>query len=247
MGQIQLGLGLIGIGRPWPKAETSIPASDQAAALLSTAVALGIRFFDTAPAYGISEQRFGSFLKSCGSEVRDSLTIATKAGEFWSPEHGSTVDHSPEALEGSLQRSLALLGRVDLLQLHKCTAETVKDVRVQSWLASIRGERVGRVGASVSTPHDLRVAVDSGVFDTVQFPANAQNVLLAHEFLDSGSSSVVPILNRPFASGTLSSSSRPFDVFHDLFERAIVLTGTTSKVHLAENVRALNEGVSGVR
>ena len=65
-GGVQLGLGLIGIGKPWGHAPAPVPSEPEAIALLESAFAVGIRYFDTAPSYGdgVSEQRLGRFLKS---------------------------------------------------------------------------------------------------------------------------------------------------------------------------------------
>ena len=59
---MEFGLGLIGIGKPWGFANPEVPDESQAMALLEKAFALGVRYFDTAPSYGSSEERLGRFL-----------------------------------------------------------------------------------------------------------------------------------------------------------------------------------------
>ena len=50
----------------------------------------------------------------------------TKAGEHWDAESATSyVDHSRDALVRSIDRSLRLLGRVDLLQIHKANVEAI--------------------------------------------------------------------------------------------------------------------------
>ena len=61
---VELGLGLVSLGRQWGVRDVDPPNEADAAALLECAVALGIRVFDTAPAYGSSEERLGRFLTS---------------------------------------------------------------------------------------------------------------------------------------------------------------------------------------
>ncbi len=63
---LQLGLGLIGIGRPWGNKQT-IPAEDASIALIHGAIEQGITFFDTAPAYGESEEILGKPLRGLSS------------------------------------------------------------------------------------------------------------------------------------------------------------------------------------
>src|SRR3954447_26051500 len=59
---VQFALGTIGIGKPWGFANPEVPAEPEALALLERAYALGVRYFDTAPSYGVSEARLGRFL-----------------------------------------------------------------------------------------------------------------------------------------------------------------------------------------
>jgi aryl-alcohol dehydrogenase-like predicted oxidoreductase len=142
-----------------------MPPPGQVRDLLKYAVASGIRFFDTAPAYGVSEQRLGSFLHALPAEARELLVIATKCGEIWTPEHGSVIDHSPEALTRSVARSVDLLGRLDLLQLHQASSEpdgrwTTQQVRN---LLMDLGDRVADFRYLVRD----RAGQFTGAFDTV--------------------------------------------------------------------------------
>ncbi|MGH8733641.1 MAG: aldo/keto reductase, partial [Burkholderiales bacterium] len=123
---IELGLGLLSIGRPWGARGESPPSESEALALLQKAASLGIGFFDTAPAYGASEAILGRFLRH-----DDRAFVATKMGEWWNAASGaSTVDHRYESLKRSIDRSLELLGRIDLLQVHKATAENLQSADV---------------------------------------------------------------------------------------------------------------------
>ncbi len=64
-----IGLGAIPLGNPdWPERE--------AAALLDQALAAGIRLIDTAPSYGVSEQRIGRWL----APHRAACTLSSKLG-----------------------------------------------------------------------------------------------------------------------------------------------------------------------
>ena len=60
--RVEFGLGLIGIGKPWGFVDPEVPDESQAIALLEKAFVLGVRYFDTAPSYGSSEERLGKFL-----------------------------------------------------------------------------------------------------------------------------------------------------------------------------------------
>src|SRR5690349_4554394 len=80
--RVELGLGLLSIGRAWGYRSGMPPAEEDAIDLLRHAVGRGIRFFDTAPAYASSERIFGRFLNGLGAGGQG-LTISTKMGEHW--------------------------------------------------------------------------------------------------------------------------------------------------------------------
>lgn len=111
-----LGLGTVKLGRnegvKYPQA-FDLPDDAAVVTLLETARDLGINLLDTAPAYGLSEQRLGQLLAKVGTGKREDWVIATKAGEFF--ENGiSRFDFSPAAIRASVETSLRLL-RTDYL------------------------------------------------------------------------------------------------------------------------------------
>jgi len=237
MTRAQLGLGLIGIGRPWPVADRAVPPPDQVRDLLRYAVASGIRFFDTAPAYGMSEKRLGSFLHTLPAEARELLVIATKCGEIWTPEHGSVIDHSPEALTRSVARSVDLLGRLDLLQLHQASSEVIGEPLVIDTLRQLRESYgIPYLGASVKTVEACDAALTTGVFTHLQMPVNDTRPDLV-AWARSHHQAITIIGNRPFASG--QAADRPGERLAytaGAVGPGIVLTGTTDQTHLAETL-----------
>ncbi len=115
-----VGLGTVKIGRTrklrYADAFT-LPSEDEAGALLNGALDAGINLIDTAPAYGLAEQRIGRHL----ADRRDAFVLSTKAGEcFDEATATSRFDFTGEALSASLQHSLQALrtDRVDLWLLH---------------------------------------------------------------------------------------------------------------------------------
>ncbi len=112
-----------------------MPTEADAVHFLESAYELGIRFFDTAPSYGLSEERLGIFLDSLSPEQRSSVTVATKFGEHWNSDNQSAyADHSLEALKRSLDQSRHRLGQIAILQLHKTTPELLADPNVDEAL-----------------------------------------------------------------------------------------------------------------
>ena len=113
-----LSLGTVKLGRnqgvkyPQP---FELPSDQQALALLELAWDLGINLHDTAPAYGLSEERLGRLLRQC----RRDWVIVTKVGEAF--QNGqSQFDFSAAATRASIERSLRRLGvaALDAVLIH---------------------------------------------------------------------------------------------------------------------------------
>lgn len=117
-----LGLGTVKIGRnegvKYPRG-FDLPDDDTVMDLLNAARGLGINLLDTAPAYGLSEERLGKLLPRTANWRREDWVIVTKAGEDF--ENGaSRFDFTPAAIRASVERSLQRLrlDHVDAVLLH---------------------------------------------------------------------------------------------------------------------------------
>ena len=97
--------------------------ADTAVGTVGRALELGVRFFDTAPFYGLgeAERRLGRALAAAGGPRP---VIATKAGRLLTDESDGSVgvrfDFSYDAAQRSLESSLERLGvdRVDIVHIH---------------------------------------------------------------------------------------------------------------------------------
>lgn len=225
---IELGLGLLSIGRPWGTRGEPPPSEAGALALLETALSLGIRFFDTAPAYGESEAIFGRFLRQSGARP----FVATKMGEWWDGQ-ASTVDHSYDALARSIDRSLERLGRIDLLQVHKATAQNIASEDVARAIDYARRCGIGQFGASVPDLVAAGAAARTGWCTYLQFPFNRENAALAPVFERARRMNF--IVNRPLAMGAIEAKAEAFAFIRKMQFHGVVLTGTKSIAHLIEN------------
>lgn len=238
----QLGLGLIGIGRPWPTQLHDVPSSAGVAALLEQAVSSGVRFFDTAPAYGLSEARLGQVLRKELAGHRDLLTVATKCGETWDVRGGSRTDHTPAGLEASVEESMLRLGRIDLLQLHKATEEAMSDERVLDTLVRLAATHgIPAIGVSAKDPATCEAALRTGVFSHIQCPVNTESPLSA--WVRDHNTQVRVVGNRPYRSGQLLNGTAALSellehAIDTVGEDGIVLTGTTNTTHLEETAEA---------
>jgi D-threo-aldose 1-dehydrogenase len=161
---------------------------DAAAATLGAVWDGGIRYFDTAPHYGIgqSERRFGEFLRQ---QPRDAFTLSTKVGRllveqdpagrtdeaFQVPAtHRRVWDFSRDGVRRSLEESLVRMGldRVDILYLHDAGEHFEAALRHgYPALAELRGEGVvGAIGAGMEHAGLLTELVRETDVDVLMLP-----------------------------------------------------------------------------
>lgn len=248
---LRFGLGLIGIGKPWGHANPVVPAEREALNLLASAWDLGVRYFDTAPSYGISEERLGRFLASLTADERSSATIATKFGEHWDAARSEPyVDHSYEALAGSLDASLARLGRIEILQLHKTTPQVLRGPDLARAWDYARSLDIPCIGASVSDQESAQLTVANPALTVIQAPFNLEQRAFGSVLQQASDRGMLVAVNRPFAMGRLLYE-RPDVSRREAFAfvaaqgfRGVVLTGTKSTAHLKENWTAFHEAIA---
>ncbi len=114
----RLGYGAFKIGRNQGAKyadDYDLPDLDAVQRLMRGLRILRVNYFDTAPAYGLSEERLGLTLPA----KRTDLVVSTKVGETFE-DGASTYDYSRAAVEMSLERSRARLGTdvLDLVFVH---------------------------------------------------------------------------------------------------------------------------------
>jgi aryl-alcohol dehydrogenase-like predicted oxidoreductase len=244
---IELGLGLLSIGRPWGQRREPPPPEDIALALLETAVSLGIRVFDTAPAYGASEAILGGFLARIGA-ARDTLFISTKMGESWdAASDTSSVDHGYGSLKASIDASLDRLGHIDLLQVHKSNAPALLSADVARAVEYARSCGVRHFGASVSDLAAAEAAGRTSWCSYLQFPFNRASAGLADIFPLARKTGMKLLINRPLAMGAIAASADAFAFVTDQDFSGVVLSGTKSIAHLRENYAAFTSRRSACR
>lgn len=241
---MELGLGIIGLGKPWGHVPGEVPTESEAIGLLEFAFEMGIRYFDSAPSYGTAEERLGKFLRSLSGQQRNQLRIATKFGEHWDAGRQQPfVDHSYDALCRSLDGSLERLGRIDVLHLHKTTPDVLPSHDLKrAWdYASQLGISV--LGASVSDLESADIVIREPCYGCIQLPLNCVNTKFSVVVEEAAAKGMWVATNRPFAMGEMLYRDRPigpaaaFRFLRNQNFTGVVLTGTRSKEHLASNWR----------
>lgn len=180
-----LGLGTVKLGRDqgvkYPNGFT-IPDDAAARALLDQARALGINLIDTAPAYGVSEQRLGPLLRG----QREDWVIVSKVGEEFD-DGQSRFDFSPQHTRLSVERSLRRLetDRIDLVLVHSDGNDVaiLRDSGVYETLAELRREgKIRAFGLSGKTVEGGLLALTDGdcAMVTYNLAEQAERPVLDH-------------------------------------------------------------------
>jgi aryl-alcohol dehydrogenase-like predicted oxidoreductase len=151
------------------------PDLASARAIVHTAWESGIREFDTAPSYGVSEDILGRVLSELG--IAHEARIISKL-------HPDLDHTNKEAVRSAVDQSLNRLkvNRLKGLLIHR---EEFLDLLAKGMGNILHGlvedGRVDQIGVSVYTPDRALQALQSGFIDLVQTPAN----LLDHRFLQA--------------------------------------------------------------
>jgi aryl-alcohol dehydrogenase-like predicted oxidoreductase len=165
----RVGLGLAALGRPGYinlgraadlGADRSVEAmARRCHAMLDSAYAAGIRYFDAARSYGVAEAFLASWLHARGLPA-DAVTVGSKWGYSYigawrldAPQH-EIKDLSVDALRRQLVESREVFGdRLRLYQVHSATLESgvLDDRQVLEKLIRLRSEGLV-VGLTVSGP-----------------------------------------------------------------------------------------------
>jgi aryl-alcohol dehydrogenase-like predicted oxidoreductase len=232
-----LGFGAFKIGRnEGIKYEQGYELPDAAAVqrLIDGVLELGINLIDTAPAYGVSEERIGVALDGRRREV----VLSTKVGEQFDAGV-SRYDFSPEAVDASLERSLRRLrtDAVDIVFVHASRDDLAildeTDIVETLQAAKQRGltRLIGWSGKTVAAEQRALAWADALMVEYhVDDTSHAEILDAAH------ARGVAVIIKKGLASGRLSPAQAiPFVLAHPGVSSLVV--GGLSLDHLRDNVR----------
>ncbi|WP_083593546.1 aldo/keto reductase [Pseudomonas punonensis] len=247
-----LGLGTVKLGRDqgvkYPNCFT-IPDDQQARQLLSLARQLGINLIDTAPAYGISEQRLGPLLRG----QRQDWVIVTKVGEEF--DNGlSHFDFSAAHTRHSVERSLKRLETdyIDLVMVHSNGDDLaiLRDEAVYDTLAELKQAGLIRAfGFSGKTVEGGLLALERGDCAMVTYNLSEQQERPVLDYAALHAKGI--LIKKALASGhvCLESGVDPVRAsFELIFGHPGVgsaIVGTINPVHLAHNVAMAAEVIVG--
>ncbi len=239
-----IGFGAFKIGRDaGGKFGHRYDVPDDAAAdrLLNSVLDLGVTYVDTAPAYGLSEDRIGRFI----GHRRDEYVVSTKVGETFAGGE-STHDFSAAAVRGSVESSLRNLKR-DVLDIvfvhaHRDDARILAETDVAETLAGLRERGLVRhIGFSGYSAEGFRLALSWS--DAIMIEYHADDCSLQPVIAEAGERGVMVVVKKGLACGKLDAERAVrFVLSHESVSSLVV--GTLNVDHLAANLRAA-EAVRG--
>ncbi len=212
---------------------------DQGLAVLRRAADLGVQFFDSARSYGpqTADQIVGEAL-----EDRD-VFLATKGGIDKLSPTKMKVDGSRDTLLRQVDDALVNLRRdqVDLFQLHRVDPNVPIETSVAALAEAQADGRIAHIGLSNVTREELDRALDVASIASVQNRFNmsedGQSDLVDYTaskgiaFIPYG-----PLGAHPMQQGAKLPARRALDWLLDRSPNIIAIPGTTSIVHLEENM-----------
>lgn len=264
----QLGYGSMGLRGPRTWGVRVVEDSD-AERMLHQILDAGINFIDTAPDYGIAEERIGRSIAS----RRDEFILATKCG--CSPiQHADHLEvrhlWTRETLKLNIETSLRRLrtDHIDIMQFHGGDAATLQQEGLIELLVEFRDRGLIRfMGVSSNLP-DLPAMIDLGVFDTFQIPYSCLDPRHASWISKAAATGAGIIIRGGIAQGGPDAEiQRP--ALNDVWSRAkldellpvgtsraelilrytltnpdchTTIVGTCNPSHLTENLAACNAG-----
>lgn len=199
----RLGLGTVALGLSYGVGpEAVLPSESDAVATLHAARTGGVDFFDTAPAYGLAEQRTGLALGGdAGAVIATKILLPKDLSEF----------ELPAFVRTSVMTSLTRLkrDRLDLLKIHNATAA---DMERGPLLAALQAEvdagRVAALGASVYGPTDAAAVIATPGFKSVQIAFSILDQRCRAIFAQAEAAGVGLVVRSALLKGALTARAR---------------------------------------
>ena len=224
LGKTDMKVSIVGFGGI-PIQGVSVEEADR---IFKKALDKGINFFDSARAYTDSEEKMGRTL----SGVRDKVYLSTKALARTAPKLADEIETSLRNFRTDM---------IDLYQLHAVGSLAELDNVLApggAYDALIEARAAGKIRWLGITGHSREVilkAIETGRFDTVQFPFNPIETEWEESVIPAaGKARIATICMKPFAGGAIRShkAALRFELMHGM---DVVIPGMDSVAQVEEN------------
>ncbi len=233
-----LGFGAFKIGRNQQTKYGShydLPDEATAARLLNQVLDLGIDYIDTAPAYGLSEERIGRAI----AHRRGSFALSTKVGEIFE-EGRSRFDFSRAGVTSSLRQSLAKLqtDAVDMVFIHAngCDMEILEQTDAVATLFDLKRQGLtAGIGLSAKTVAAASAALAWA--DAIMVEYHIRDLSFAPVIATAAAAGVTVIVKKALSSGSLPAEESLRFVLDNVGVSSAVV-GSLNVEHLRANLQA---------
>jgi aryl-alcohol dehydrogenase-like predicted oxidoreductase len=181
-------------------------SEEQAGQLLNEVLDLGVNLIDTARGYGLSEERIGRHL----AHRRSDYVLSTKVGYGILGFHDWTYDCIVAGVEAALGRMQTDV--LDIVHLHSCPLHVLQQGDVVRALEDCQQRGKLRVAAYSGDETELRWAIDSGRFGSVQTSVSVFDQANLRQHLPIAQAQGVGVIaKRPMAGAVWRFANRPHD------------------------------------
>ena len=171
----EVSFGTVSLGVPYGIAvsgKEDMICEKDAVELLRSALDKGINFFDTARAYGCSEERIGKAFK----DERQNVVIATKCSHLHDDNEQLPSDSElKRIIDSSLNESLSALQTdyVDIYMMHNADLNILSNQTIVETFSEYKKNGLARaIGVSTYSVAETKKAIESGIWDVVQLAYN---------------------------------------------------------------------------
>ncbi len=171
----EISFGTVSLGVPYGigvNGKADMPSESEAVELLRSALDQGVNFFDTARAYGCSEERIGKAFKN----KRKDAVICTKCAHLYDENRCLPSDEKLKSIiDTSLNESLKALQTdyVDVYMMHNADIKILANQEIMNVFFRYKKKGAARaIGVSTYSVEETRVAIESGVWDVIQLAYN---------------------------------------------------------------------------
>ena len=220
-----------------------LPSEEECERLLNAVLDMGINCIDTAPAYGVSENRIGQSI----AHRRTQFTLSTKVGEHFA-DGQSYYAFDSDSIQHSIERSLGRLqtDHLDIVFVHSDGQDTdiIENGETLETLIRLKAEGVlHHVGFSGKTIEGHLRAITSGMVDVLMVEYNPSETSQEDVIHTASTHNVGVIVKKGLGSGTLQASEAiPFCLASPAV--CSVVVWSLNAKHLSENLRLAQHCIS---
>lgn len=228
LGKTNFEVGVVGFG--------GIPAQrldkEQVLELLTEAHNQGMNFIDTARGYMASEELLGYALEKLG---RDKFYLATKS---MSRTYKGIIE------EFNLSLSLLRVEYIDLYQFHNIKTfeeydQVMSDDGAYKAIKELKEQgKIKEIGITSHSKEVLDMAIDTGLFKTIQYPYNAVETQGEELFKKAKDNNIGVIVMKPLAGGAIGKGEIAIRYILDNPSISVVIPGMDSVSQVIQNARA---------